>query len=522
MASVPAGGWRIGTPLAGACSTWSKCRLGFVSAIASNKYPADEWACGGPSRSPERPAGNFPPGPPFQSLQLRSSAMRRLRIFISSTMTDLANERHEVAQRLEAMNFEPVFAEALGPDGSGSWDRISTEIASCDLVVLILGERYGWVPDSGPFGSSGLSVTELEYREARRLELPVLPFRKRLDYSGASPSEDAVMRDRFRAEVARWDGGRFLREFELAHDLAEQVAHSVTSLLTDRFLDPTRRLAVTPEDATTGVVSQPPTLPPGLAKAVSAGEVVAFYGAGVSLASGLPSAVAFADAIAGRILELFPDYVAPTSGTYLNAVAADLEALAGREELERTVEAIVSPPWTAEPTLAHRVGGRLFRQIITTNFDNLLEHALSELGDFGLTVPIASDTVEIRRSYRAGETSEDLTDFELIKLHGSLWEPSTLVLTDHDLSNLARTRPQIWSSIVELLRRKSLLVLGSSLRDPSLVALLDSVGPELRGWVVLPTFGDAERARLRRWSLEPIAATADSVVEALDRAVGPP
>lgn len=442
-------------------------------------------------------------------------AMRRLRIFISSTMTDLVNERYQVAQRLEAMNFEPVFAEVLGPDGSGSWDRISAAIASCDVVVLVLGERYGWVPDSGPLAADGLSVTELEYREAQRLELPILPFRKRLGYSIDRDSDDAVQRDRFRAEVARWDGGRFLREFELAHDLAEKVAHAVTSLLTDRFLDPNRRPADVPEHASTPVASPPPTVPSGLAESVAAGEVVAFYGAGVSLASGLPSAVAFADAIVSRILDLFPDYVPPTSGTYLNAVAADLEALANREELERTVEAIVSPPWTAEPTLAHRVGGRLFRQIITTNFDNLLEQALTDLGDFGATIPTAGDTVHIQRSYRAGETSGPLTDFELIKLHGSLRDPSTLVLTDHDLSNLARTRPRIWGSILELLRRKSLLVLGSSLRDPSLVALLDSVGPGLRGWVVLPTFGDAERARLRSWGLEPIASTADSFIEAL-------
>src|SRR3954466_15431886 len=130
--------------------------------------------------------------------------MRRLRIFISLTMTDLPNERHQVARRLEAMNFEPVFAEELAPDGSGSWDRIRAEIASCDLAVLILGERYGWVPDRGPFAGDGLSVTDLEYREIRRIGLPVLPFCKRLAYSSDSDSEEAVKRDRFRAEVARW------------------------------------------------------------------------------------------------------------------------------------------------------------------------------------------------------------------------------------------------------------------------------------------------------------------------------
>ena len=37
----------------------------------------------------------------------------KLRIFISSTMKDLANERDEVTRRLRSLNFEPVNAESM-------------------------------------------------------------------------------------------------------------------------------------------------------------------------------------------------------------------------------------------------------------------------------------------------------------------------------------------------------------------------------------------------------------------------
>ncbi len=91
----------------------------------------------------------------------------RLRIFISSTMEDLANERDLVADRLQSFNFEPVNAEGILPTGAKSWDRICEEIDSCHLFVLLLGERYGWVPTKGPLANEKISVTHGEYRRAR-------------------------------------------------------------------------------------------------------------------------------------------------------------------------------------------------------------------------------------------------------------------------------------------------------------------------------------------------------------------
>src|ERR687891_352999 len=72
----------------------------------------------------------------------------KIRVFIASTMEDLENERSEVVTRVRQLNFEPVNAEGWLPTGSRPWDRIEKEMESCHLFVLILGNRYGWIPET--------------------------------------------------------------------------------------------------------------------------------------------------------------------------------------------------------------------------------------------------------------------------------------------------------------------------------------------------------------------------------------
>lgn len=431
-----------------------------------------------------------------------------LRVFVSSTMRDLANERSEVVDRLARSNYEPVNAELIDPTGAGSWDRIQRELSTCDVFVLILGETYGWIPSDGPFAGQNKSVTELEFDEAVRLDLPVLAFFKKLGYSADRSSTDAALRDAFRDHVASWADGVFRREFDLARDLADGVARAVSTLLTERFREQIRDS----QRARVGVENRPPNppedtsihVPTALVDAVIAGDVVVFLGAGVSMGAGMPSALAFADRITQRIQEIRPGYETPASGTALNAVAADLEALAGRPELETTVGRMMLPPLVLLPTEAHRLSAQLFSQLITTNFDTLLEEAFKDLAEIAVV---------------DGELVGSLPERAIIKLHGAIRSPGSLVLTDHDLVGLPRARPNLWREVLDLLRRKQILAVGTSLRDPSLVALLDEVGTDLRGWAVMYRSSEAARLRLLRWSLEPIDATADAFLSRLNSEV---
>ena len=138
---------------------------------------------------------------------------RKLRVFISSTMSDLANERDAVIQKLSAFNFEPVNAESWAARETRPWDRIEAEIRSSDLFVLILGDRYGFEPGEGPGAAEGLSATHLEYRAARDAEqMPILVFLKWLD---ADNTKEDKKRDEFRDEVKSWARGHLTVKFDL-------------------------------------------------------------------------------------------------------------------------------------------------------------------------------------------------------------------------------------------------------------------------------------------------------------------
>src|SRR5262245_31323448 len=87
-----------------------------------------------------------------------------------------------------------------------SWAKVLEELDTCHLFVLLLGQRYGWIPQRGPLAALGLSVTRGEYRRARECAIPVLPFVKRLRYSTGPLTEEARLRDEFRAEVEEFTG----------------------------------------------------------------------------------------------------------------------------------------------------------------------------------------------------------------------------------------------------------------------------------------------------------------------------
>jgi hypothetical protein len=434
----------------------------------------------------------------------------KLRVFISSTMNDMANERDAVIHKLVDFNFEPVNAETLSPTGAGSWSLLSDELASSDVLLLILGERYGWIPSNGPQADSGRSVTEIEYLEARRLGLPILPFFKRLSYGADRSSDDALHRDRFRREVEDWATGQFRGDFELAHDLADKAGVAVLALLTNSYkkhgvLGLRRASARTPGS---DLVNRRPAdlvLPEALVEVVADHSAMLFAGAGMSLQAGIPSVSAFTEGLLARLREADPSYRLPIQGHGFNTVASDYSLLLGSDELMISVADLIGVQGTASPTQLHATAARRFDVVLTTNYDNLLERADGQN----------------RWSVIDRELEEDdIPQHALIKLHGTFDDAESLVLTESDLAKLSKVRPRLLEAIRKQLRARPLVVVGSSLRDPSIIDLLDSCRPQLNGWVVAPHFQAVERLRLERWRLRPITATAEEFFSALTAALG--
>jgi hypothetical protein len=444
---------------------------------------------------------------------------RRLRIFISSTMRDLTNERRAVCQRLTSFNFEPVNAEGWSPSGATSWDRIVEELADCDLVVLLLGDKYGWSPTTGPMSQSGMGVTHLEYQEAKRRGLPILPFLKNLDYDADRASEDARKRDSFRKEVGDWAAGRFVGKFDFADDLAQSVGSAVIELLTSNYMrdrvartskarsDAALMASATPAfDMTRGFPSQSPSpvLPRALLEATRDRTAVLWAGAGISAAAGLPSASAMVERMAQVARAHDASYSPYPAGDLWETVASDLEILAGRPALLDAVSSILNLPLVAEPTAAHRLAVRMFDLIVTTNFDSLFEQASREERMDHVTISGEIDSVTLPR--RA-----------VVKLHGSLALPETLVLTEEDYVLWDARRKSVRALVAEVINRRPVVVVGTTLRDRHSSQLLLSRPGNPPAYYVVPSYTKSTTGRLVRRGFECLQFTADQLLESLAR-----
>jgi tetratricopeptide (TPR) repeat protein len=145
--------------------------------------------------------------------------MNRYIIFISSTIDDLAKAREAVYKGLQALEvFEPRRVEDLPAIAEPSRTVCLEEVRRADAVVLIIGERYGFVPTAK--NPEGLSATHLEYREARKTGRPVFAFILRAD-----TREDGVKK--LLQEVENFDEGVFRKKWETDEELAIEAQRSL-------------------------------------------------------------------------------------------------------------------------------------------------------------------------------------------------------------------------------------------------------------------------------------------------------
>lgn len=92
---------------------------------------------------------------------------KKLQVFVSSTYTDLIEERQAAVKAILDAGHIPAGME-LFKAGKSQMKTIQKWIDESDVYVLILGGRYGSIEEE-----SGLSYTELEYRYALSKNIPV-------------------------------------------------------------------------------------------------------------------------------------------------------------------------------------------------------------------------------------------------------------------------------------------------------------------------------------------------------------
>jgi len=97
-------------------------------------------------------------------------------IMVSSTFTDLEAHRREVIDAIHRFGFQ---ANVMEYSGAGVADVIATSLQMVQdsvAYLCLIGHKYGQTPADPDRNPKGLSITELEFNEARRLGRPILLF----------------------------------------------------------------------------------------------------------------------------------------------------------------------------------------------------------------------------------------------------------------------------------------------------------------------------------------------------------
>jgi predicted ATPase len=161
-----------------------------------------------------------PASPPAGTARRIATPDQRLRVFVSSTLEELAAERRAVRDAVTAMRLTPVLFE-LGARPHPPRDLYRAYLAQSDVFVGVYGERYGWV-------APGMAVSGLED------EFDLSEGRPRLLYvRRTAPGRDP----RLTALISRVQevGGASTTPYDDPADLARLVADDLAVLLSERF-----------------------------------------------------------------------------------------------------------------------------------------------------------------------------------------------------------------------------------------------------------------------------------------------
>lgn len=124
---------------------------------------------------------------------------KKLQVFVSSTYTDLIEERQAAVEAILDAGHIPAGME-LFKAGKSQMQTIKKWIDESDIYMLILGGRYGSIEEE-----SGLSYTELEYKYALSKNMPIftivlseLFLTQKINNSGLSNVIEQTFQDKYK------------------------------------------------------------------------------------------------------------------------------------------------------------------------------------------------------------------------------------------------------------------------------------------------------------------------------------
>lgn len=144
---------------------------------------------------------------------------QRLRVFVSSTLTELADERHAVARAISALRLTPVMFES-GARPHPPRRLYRAYLAQSDIFIGLYWERYGWV-------APGMSISGLEDEFVLSRSLPRLLYVR-----NPAPNREPRLADL----IGRLAQEASYRTFRTPTELGRLVRDDLATLLSERFV----------------------------------------------------------------------------------------------------------------------------------------------------------------------------------------------------------------------------------------------------------------------------------------------
>jgi predicted ATPase len=168
-------------------------------------------------------------GPPAE--EVIRTPDRRLRVFVSSTLAELAEERQAVSRAITALRLTPVMFE-LGARPHPPQELYRAYLAQSDVFIGLYWQRYGWV---GP----GMEISGLEDEFRLSKGFPRLLYVK-----VPAPDRDPRLTGMLRSIEA--GGSVSYRHFGTARELGRLVRDDLAVLLSEQFAAAHLRAAAAP------------------------------------------------------------------------------------------------------------------------------------------------------------------------------------------------------------------------------------------------------------------------------------
>src|SRR5712691_1227661 len=148
---------------------------------------------------------------------------QRVRVFVSSTLDELAPERAAAREAITQLRLTPVLFE-LGARPYPPRELYRAYLAQSDIFIGLYWQRYGWV-------APGMQVSGLEDEYQLSSGKPKLIYMK-TPAPEREPRLQALL-DRIRAEESA-----SYQKFATPEELRERIANDLALLLTERFTSP--------------------------------------------------------------------------------------------------------------------------------------------------------------------------------------------------------------------------------------------------------------------------------------------